>query len=250
MYTSTAFGSYNIYQADPFFGNVNPLVSAEFATQLNFTNAVQPAVYTITTASPNLAVSESGRITGAKVMPVGTYTIAGTVLDANGGYGNWVFNLNVVTPTTPGSSVVPIIAPTATALPTGLEMLVPFQIDPATGAVASITNYAAILAQHIETIIMTTVGERLMIPNFGSRLVESTFAPIHGASLAMLAQDIKGAVQTWEPAVNIINVNVSTNPSMAASTLIVTVDFSVVPYNSVSTVVVNSGGSVIQVSGS
>ena len=250
LYTSTAFGSYNIYQADPFFGNVNPLVSAEFATQLNFTNAVQPAVYTITTASPNLAVSESGRITGAKVMPVGTYTIAGTVLDANGGYGNWVFNLNVVTPTTPGSSVVPIIAPTATALPTGLEMLVPFQIDPATGAVASITNYAAILAQHIETIIMTTVGERLMIPNFGSRLVESTFAPIHGASLAMLAQDIKGAVQTWEPAVNIINVNVSTNPSMAASTLIVTVDFSVVPYNSVSTVVVNSGGSVIQVSGS
>ena len=129
-------------------------------------------------------------------------------------------------------------------------MLVPFQIDPATGAVASITNYAEILAQHIKTIVMTSVNQRLMLPNYGSRLVESTFAPIHGASLAMMAQDLKAVIETWEPAVNIINVNVSTNPSMAPSTVVVAIDFSVVPYNSVSTVVVTSGGNVIQVSGS
>ena len=80
--------------------------------------------------------------------------------------------------------------------------------------------------------------------------MESTFAPIHGASLAMMAQDLKAVIETWEPAVNIINVNVSTNPSMAPSTVVVAIDFSVVPYNSVSTVVVTSGGNVIQVSGS
>ena len=250
LYTSTAHGFYQVYQTDPFFGNVNPLVSAEFSTQLNFVNAAQPVVYTVTKSSPNLDVSTNGRITGAKTMPVGTYSIAGTALGANGGFGSWVFNLNVVDSVAPGSSVVPIIAPTATALPTGLEMLVPFQIDPATGAVASITNYAEILAQHIKTIVMTSVNQRLMLPNYGSRLVESTFAPIHGASLAMMAQDLKAVIETWEPAVNIINVNVSTNPSMAPSTVVVAIDFSVVPYNSVSTVVVTSGGNVIQVSGS
>jgi phage baseplate assembly protein W len=236
-----------LVQGSPFFDDVNPVNSVDFATQLNFTNASGQVTYEVTNPVEGLTVYPGGRVLATRSLPVGTYSLSGTATDTEANTGSWVFNLTVTDMVSPGSSVVAVNSPSSTALPTGIEVLVPFQIGSA-GGVSFISDYSQIMAQHIETIVLTVIGERLMLPLYGTTLYNFVFMPTQSSKLPMMANDIKTAITNWEQNVNVLNVNISTNPQQAESTLIVTVDFSVVPYSNVSTVVVSAGGAVQQVS--
>jgi phage baseplate assembly protein W len=53
--------------------------------------------------------------------------------------------------------------------------------------------------QAIRIILGTMVGERVMRPEFGSRLHELVFAPINAETMAMARRYVEDALTIWEP---------------------------------------------------
>lgn len=64
------------------------------------------------------------------------------------------------------------------------------------------------IAQSIKTILGTYPGERLMLPEFGSRVREILFEPISDLSAEFLEMEIQEAIERWEDRVLINKVEV------------------------------------------
>lgn len=231
-----------ITQINPVSDTVSTGLSESYLTQLNATGGTPPYTWVVTSVADDLAVSSSGAVTTTGTLNSGAYFISGTFTDSVLNVGTWSFSLQVVSPVSPGTGVTPV----QPALPTGVEILVPFQIDPATGGVAVISSYNAILAQHIETIVLTSLNERVMNPAYGYGLERQVFTPIGSGLPSLMQSDVSTAIKKWEPRVNVLAVNVAHNP-LVPGLLTVNVDFSVNPFNDVNTVTVSAGGTIAQV---
>jgi len=236
-----------IDQVAPLNDTVTSDQTEDYTSQLKATLGGVPdyPIWTITSGvGGGLNVASNGVITSSGTLDAGVYIIAGTMQDALFNSGTWSYVLTViplVTTTSQSISGVPAI-PLA---PTGLEISVPFRIDEATGGVAILSSYNAIYAQHIESIILTRLGERVMLANYGSDAESMIFSSV-SANASILQSDIQQAIQQWEPAVTNVSVQASidaTNPSA----LTVTVSYSISPLNDVNTVTINVGGSIAQV---
>jgi phage baseplate assembly protein W len=234
--------SQTIVQLSPVADSTTVLDSAEYTNQLNAVGGLSAIDYSTTNSSPAFTVSSTGQINATGALSVGTYSASGTTMDQNGSTGVWAFTLTVIGNASPQTSVQPSQAPA----PQGIEMLVPFQIDPATGGVAFLSDYNKILAQHILTIIMTGPDERVMNPTYGFGLGDMVFGPVASLTVATTADDIKNQIAKWEPAVSVSQVAISQSPNNPAL-VIVTVTYSVVPFTDMNQVSVAVGGGVVQV---
>jgi phage baseplate assembly protein W len=159
-----------------------------------------------------------------------------------GNNGTWAFTLTVVGIPSPQVSLTPQVP----LLPTGVEIAVPFQIDSATGGIAYLTDFSQIIAQHVETIVMTGLTERVMEPKYGSKLPHAVFQPITAGRDAILGKDIQEAINKWEPAVHVQRVSVEPQGA-GSSQLNVLVSYSIIPFADVNTVTVTTGGTISQV---
>ncbi len=79
--------------------------------------------------------------------------------------------------------------------------------------------------QAIRIILSTAVGERVMRPEFGSRLHELVFAPLDETTLALARRYVEDALTMWEPRIELKQVVValaaqSPEPSPAGMLLI------------------------------
>lgn len=234
-----------IAQVVPISDTVMEGDSSSYTNQLNSIGGVGAVTYTTTAPSSALLVYPAGGISVTGDLTVGSYTVSGTSSDASGNEGVWSFTLTVTSVISPQTSVTPHVQ----GLPTGTEILVPFQIDPSTGGVAVVTDYVSILAQHIETIIMTAKNERVMLTNYGAGLPTQVFAPIYDATIGILQADIASQIEAWEPAVKVVGVVAKGDPNNP-NRLTVLVQFSVVPFKDISNVSVTVGGTITQASGS
>lgn len=231
-----------IAQVAPVSDTVSSGLSETYTNQLVVTGNVGAVTYSTTAPSNDLTVSSGGSVTATGILDIGAYVVSGVATDTQGNTGFWAFALTVVGPISPGTAVTPIMA----ALPSGVEIMVPFQIDPTSGGVAIVTDYAAILAQHIETIILTGLGERVMNPTYGFGAERMVFTPVNAGLPSLLKSDIITAIKAWEPKVQVQNVIVESSP-VGENILIITVVFSVIPLNDVNTVTVTTGGTIAQV---
>jgi len=231
-----------ITQLPPTSDTVDAALSGTYGNQLLSSGGTGVLTWSTTNPSPSLNVSSTGQVSTPGTLTIGTYFVGGTVSDTHGNSGPFGFTLTTVGALSPGTGVTP----TQSVLPTGVEILVPFQIDPATGSVAVISDYGAILAQHIETIVLTSIGERVMNPTYGYGLEGQVFHPINANTPNMLQSDITKAINKWEPRVKVQTVAVAENPT-SPSLLSVTIEFSVIPFSDVNTLVVASGGTIAQV---
>lgn len=230
-------------QLAPTSASINGEATGDYVNQLTVSGVVmEPVVFVTYVSSPALNIASNGALNTTGTLEDGTYTSSGTVSDADGNDGTWTFTLTVYGVPGPQVSLVPQIP----VPPTGAEIAVPFQIDTATGGVAVLTDYSAIIEQHVATIIMTALTERVMLPTYGSGLQNAVFRPINGPSDALLAKDIQTAITTWEPAIQVASVTVTGNPQ-SLSELDVLVSYSIAPSNDVNTVLVTSGGTISQV---
>lgn len=232
-----------ITQTAPVTDTVDEGVSAGYTNQLQGSGAAGAITYVTTSESVGLLVFAGGALTTTGDLGVGSYTVSGTSSDASSNTGTWSFTLTVTSLINAEVSVTPSIQ----ALPTGTEILVPFQIDSATGAVAVVTDYVAILEQHIATICMTNQGERVMFPTYGGGLEGEVFQPAVPTALAILQSDIQTQIQKWEPGVKVQGVKVTSSPSTPNLVSVVVV-FSVVPYSSLSKVAITVGGTITNAS--
>jgi phage baseplate assembly protein W len=73
-------------------------------------------------------------------------------------------------------------------------------------------NYSADEAKIQESILVilgTARGERVMRPDFGSRLHELVFAPINTSTRGLIIHYVTEALVTWEPRIELLRVDVT-----------------------------------------
>jgi uncharacterized protein len=100
----------------------------------------------------------------------------------------------------------------------------PPQINPRGGM--SLTFETNELAQSIEVILSTGLGERVMRPHFGCRLHELVFAPINIQTLAQARRYVEQALGMWEPRIRVTQVIVSPDPN-ETSRLLVEIEYEI-----------------------
>ena len=68
------------------------------------------------------------------------------------------------------------------------------------------------IEQAIRIILGTLIGERMMRPEFGCRIHELVFAPHSAATEGLAMLYVQQALERWEPRIDVIDVEVSTDP--------------------------------------
>jgi phage baseplate assembly protein W len=81
-------------------------------------------------------------------------------------------------------------------------------------------------------ILGTARGERVMRPDFGSRLHELVFAPMSSSTKALVSRYATDALVTWEPRIDVLRVTSDEDPG-ARGKLLVNVEYRVRSTNSV-----------------
>jgi phage baseplate assembly protein W len=85
------------------------------------------------------------------------------------------------------------------------EILYPFALN-TDGSIAITADPNAQINQHIESLVSTQPGERVMLPAYGVNTFGQLFAPDDNVATAALLNDVTAAMQTWEPNVNVANI--------------------------------------------
>lgn len=70
--------------------------------------------------------------------------------------------------------------------------------------------------QAIITILSTSVGQRVMRPDFGCKIHDLAFAPINAQTLGLVQRYVEEAIGWWEPRVDLVDIEVTTDSSLRA----------------------------------
>lgn len=88
---------------------------------------------------------------------------------------------------------------------TQIEMNLPFGVD-AQGRIAFTADPQQVLRNRVTTVIATQLGERVMRPSYGTPLIDMLFEGDDDFTASILADDIRRAVEEYEPGVTIQDV--------------------------------------------
>ncbi len=88
----------------------------------------------------------------------------------------------------------------------GRGLAFPLQVDPRGGI--ALTSSARNIEQSIEIILETSPGERVMRPEFGSRIHELVFAPHDVVTEGLVIHYVVEALDQWEPRIQVQEVDV------------------------------------------
>lgn len=84
----------------------------------------------------------------------------------------------------------------------GSTLAIPLKVK-AGGGLYVLTSPTAVLRQSIYVILATRIGERLLNPEFGSRLPELLFEPNDIILATLGTQYIREALRRWEPRIEV-----------------------------------------------
>ena len=85
-----------------------------------------------------------------------------------------------------------------------------FKFNPLSGDLIALKNENAI-ARAVRNIVLTTPGEKLFDPDFGSSISEILFENVDNITAVAIQDEIKSSLQNYEPRVEIIDVIVDPN---------------------------------------
>ncbi|GAB4525708.1 MAG: GPW/gp25 family protein [Anaerolineae bacterium] len=66
--------------------------------------------------------------------------------------------------------------------------------------------------ESMQIILQTRPGERLLLPEFGCRLEQYLFEPNTISTLRLIQEEVKQAINRWEPRVRLDDIVVEVNP--------------------------------------
>ncbi|HTB17798.1 MAG TPA: GPW/gp25 family protein [Bryobacteraceae bacterium] len=89
----------------------------------------------------------------------------------------------------------------------------PVRLDPGTGDIA-IAAYEEDIRQAILIILRTALGERVMRPDFGAGLETLVFEAVNTTTMALTKHRVEQGLVTWEPRIDVNDVQVTTDPPM------------------------------------
>lgn len=122
------------------------------------------------------------------------------------------------------------------------EIAFPFHIGP-DGGIAYVEDTYRTYLQHIIVTLLTSPGERVMVPEFGTPTREYLFENIDELTGAELSVLVQGAIGRWEPSV-VINSILPRMDHAADGRLLLEIEFSVPPQDEVRTTVVDVTGAL------
>jgi len=82
------------------------------------------------------------------------------------------------------------------------DLSVTFKKHPVTNDLIVIKDNAAI-AQAVQSLLFTRIGERVFQPNLGSRLLDLLFEPLDSATAALISLEIKKVLTQYEPRISV-----------------------------------------------
>jgi phage baseplate assembly protein W len=88
----------------------------------------------------------------------------------------------------------------------GTGLAFPLGFDPA-GGVTLVSGHREI-EESIQLILGTAQGERPMRPEFGCGIHDYVFAEADDTTAGLVAYEVRGALQRWEPRVDVVSVEV------------------------------------------
>lgn len=77
-----------------------------------------------------------------------------------------------------------------------------------------------VIEASIRLILSTSIGERLMRPDFGSTLSSFVFKPINEENRAKMSSAVNEALQRWEPRIKVSQISVTPSQADRATVLI------------------------------
>lgn len=102
------------------------------------------------------------------------------------------------------------------------KLAIPFAFDNIHGSVNMADEREEIISS-VKTILMTSVHERILSPQFGSRLHDYVFSDMNYTTLELLKKEVSTSLQTQEP--RVYDVQVSFQTQQSKGTLIVYVSY-------------------------
>jgi len=84
-------------------------------------------------------------------------------------------------------------------------------IRDAKGNLKIVKNIDAVYTS-IDNILGTHPGERVMLPQFASRLKDLLFEPIDERLATLISDEVKRVIETWDPRVTVVGVKFAPNP--------------------------------------
>ena len=82
------------------------------------------------------------------------------------------------------------------------------------------------IKEAIRIILSTSKGERVMRPDFGCGIYDFVFAVINTATMGLIEASVREALTLWEPRIELINVNVSSDKAEEEK-LLISIDYRV-----------------------
>lgn len=113
-----------------------------------------------------------------------------------------------------------------------VEIQLPFQLGP-NGTVATVTDAGVIADQHVQSLISTVAGERVMVPNYGLNLAGLVFAGNDPVLLNVIQNEVIDAFNYWEPSIVLQNVAPSQATDAQSGVAAVDVQYTVTGLNTV-----------------
>lgn len=82
----------------------------------------------------------------------------------------------------------------------------PFRVDPATNRIA-MSSAEDNIRESIRLILRTNIGERVMLPEFGTSAADFLFSDSSAERVSSLESSVREALERWEPRISDIEVS-------------------------------------------
>lgn len=115
-----------------------------------------------------------------------------------------------------------------------VEIKLPFQLGP-NGTIATVTSDAAIVDQHVQSLISTVQGERVMLPTYGLNLAGLVFGNNDPVLVDLIQNDVNDAFAQWEPNILVLSVNPASSTDAQSGVAAVNVQYQAQNVNAVAT---------------
>jgi phage baseplate assembly protein W len=106
-----------------------------------------------------------------------------------------------------------------------------FPVNMDTRGKIQMSEYEEDIREAIWIILATSKGERVMRPDFGSGIHEFVFATVDIATIGFIESSVREALAMYEPRIEVLNVEVSTE-EIHQGKLLISIDYRVLDTNS------------------
>lgn len=114
------------------------------------------------------------------------------------------------------------------------EILLPFQLGPS-GTVATVSDDASVTDQHVNSLISTVQGERVMLPTYGLNLAGLVFGNNDPVLVDVVQNEVNAAFAQWEPNITLLSVNPAQSTDAQQGVAAVNVQYQSASVNAVAT---------------